>query len=115
VKVYGRKEKCIFVYLVNHGIVQEQFDHIKDYRRTKGTISNICNVISPDQSNLLTLNTLSECSLHRIRREIFVDLMRRNKAFELKCYQQAFPSFVRYLESKNPGYSKIFKGVDDSR
>jgi hypothetical protein len=99
----------------------------REFRKTKGNMCNLANICAPDGNYLSTLNTMTDCKLYRIRKRknpifpnvdislvILNDLMKRNARFQSLCYQRSFLYFARYLEAKDPKYTKIFKNIDDS-
>lgn len=94
-----------YLYLVDSGVVKEQFEGGKFYRKTKGSMLNIANICSPNGQCLTTLTALSDCRLYKIRkRKLFNSLThasdhRRCNEQELRAQIKGLPEVFLLLLS----------------
>ena len=96
-------------------MAKEFFVLSKDYRLSKGGVSSLANIISPTGDYLMSLNSLTDCQVYKVRKDIILNLLRQNSTFEEKCYKTSFLSFVRYLESKDRKYRDLLEGIEEEK
>ena len=48
----------MYIYLIKEGLVQEQYKSLREYKRIKGRISNIANLLNPLELNLVSAKCL---------------------------------------------------------
>lgn len=66
--LYKEGEKSTAIYLIKEGLVQESYKNERDYRRPKGRISNLANILNPLQLNQVTAKCIQPTSVAVIKK-----------------------------------------------